>query len=68
MSSQIQKENKVMIILVMLPLIIIQVDKEDLETSIFQAASQIYLRTFLVKALAVELAEDLEDQTTEVQI
>ena len=60
---QIQRENKIMTILDMQLLKMAEVAEEVLETLIFLALSQIFLRTFLEKVL-VEAEEDQENLTT----
>jgi hypothetical protein len=64
---QILRENKVMIILVMLHLKMALEEEEDLETLISLVISQISSKTSLAKVLEVE-EEDQEDQTIEDQI
>ena len=68
MFYQIQRGNKIMIILVMLHLrMVVEVEEVVLETSTFLALFQISLRTFLAKVL-VEAEEDQEDLITVAQI
>ena len=62
----IQRENKIMIILVMLLLKMEVVEEVDLEILTFQIISLIFLKTFLVKVL-VE-AVDQEGQIIEGRI
>ena len=62
----IQKENKIMIILVMLLLKMEVVEEADLEILTFQIISLIFLKIFLEKAL--EEAVDQEDQIIEDRI
>ena len=64
MYSQMQKENKIMIILVMLLLKTVEVEEEVSVISISRAIFQIFLKIFLVKVLVVE--EGLENQIIEV--
>ena len=66
MYSQMQKENKIMIILDMLLLKMVEVEEEVLVILISLAIFQIYLKIFLVKVLVVE--EGQEDRTIEVLI
>ena len=65
MYSQMQKENKIMIILDMLLLKMVEVEEEDLEILIFQVISLTFLKIFLVKVLGV--VEERENQTIVVQ-
>ena len=64
MYSQMQKENKIMIILDMLLLKMVEVEEEVLVILISLAIFQIYLKIFLVKVLVVE--EGQEDRIIEV--
>ena len=59
------RENKTTIISDMLPLKMEAEEEEDLETLIFRATFQIFLRIFLVKVL--EVGEGQENQTIVVQ-
>ena len=61
----IPRENKTTIILDMLLLKMVVEEEEDLETLIFRATFQIFLRIFLVKVL--EVVEGQENQTIVVQ-
>ena len=65
MSYRIQRENKTTIILDMLLLKMVEEEEGDLETLIFRATFQIFLRIFLVMVL--EVVEGQENQTIVVQ-
>ena len=63
--SNTPRENKTTIILDMLLLKMVVEEEGDLETLIFRATFQIFLRIFLVKVL--EVGEGQENQTIVVQ-
>ena len=67
MFCQTPRENKTMIILVMLLLKMEEGDKEDFPILIFLNTFQIFLKIFLEKDL-VEDVEEEEEQIIEVQI
>ena len=67
MFYQTQKENKIMIILDMLPLKMVEEGKVDFLTSTFSEHFSDIFEDFLEKDLVVE-AEEGEEQTIEVQI
>ena len=66
MFYQMLRESKITIILVTQRLKMVAEAEEDLEILISLVTSQIFSKTFLEKVLVA--AEDLDDQTIEVQI
>ena len=66
MFYQMLRESKIMIILVTQHSKMEEEAEEDLEILTSQVAFQIFLKTFLERVLVA--AEDLDDQTIEVQI